>query len=108
MNIVWHSRPSLDDRGSLSFAQNIASDDRLDAMAPGLGVSVDGVHRFYPMSVLKQPIEDEIAGKAVHVFMGALDGTPHAQFHDGTEPMQLMTRWYGFAYTYPGCELYEA
>jgi hypothetical protein len=24
-----------------------------------------------------------------------------------TRPMQLFTRWYGFAYTFPGCELYE-
>jgi hypothetical protein len=24
-----------------------------------------------------------------------------------TRPMQLFTRWYGFAYTFPGCEVYE-
>ena len=24
-----------------------------------------------------------------------------------TRPMQMFTRWYGFAYTFPGCEVYE-
>jgi hypothetical protein len=24
-----------------------------------------------------------------------------------SRPMQLFTRWYGFAYTFPGCEIYE-
>ncbi len=23
------------------------------------------------------------------------------------QPMQLFTRWYGFAYTFPGCEIYQ-
>ena len=82
------------------------SDDRLDAMVPGLGVTVGDVHRFYPMQALRTPVEDEIAGRALRVFMGELDGTPHARYEDGSEPMQLMTRWYGFSYTYPGGELY--
>ncbi len=25
-----------------------------------------------------------------------------------TRPMQLFTRWYGFAFTFPGCEVYES
>lgn len=82
------------------------ADNRLDAMVPGLGVTVEGVHRFYPMTTLKNPVDDEIAGRALRVFIGELDGTPHAQFADGSEPMQLMTRWYGFSYTYPDCQLY--
>lgn len=83
-----------------------AADDRLDAMVPGLGVIVGDVRRFYPMHSLATPVSDEIGGAQLRVSMGELDGTPHARFADGTEPMQLMTRWYGFSYTYPGCELY--
>ena len=88
-------------RGTMSEA-----DDRLDAMVPGLGVTVGDVHRFYPMQTLKTPVEDEISGRALRVFVGELDGTPHARFEDGAEPMQLMTRWYGFSYTYSGCDLH--
>ena len=80
--------------------------DCLDPMLPGLGVTVGNVHRFYPMRALQTPVEDEIAGRPLRVFVGELDGTPHARLEDGAEPMQLMTRWYGFSYTYPGCELY--
>ena len=58
------------------------------------------------MHELKTPVEDEISGQTLRVFVGELDGTPHASFEDGAQPMQLMTRWYGFSYTYPECELY--
>ena len=75
-------------RGTMSEA-----DDRLDAMVPGLGVTVGDVHRFYPMHELKTPVEDEISGQNLRVFVGELDGTPHASFEDGAQPMQLMTRW---------------
>jgi hypothetical protein len=25
----------------------------------------------------------------------------------GEQPMQLLSRWYGFSFTYAGCEIYE-
>jgi hypothetical protein len=82
-------------------------DDRLPAMEPGLGVVAGPVRRFYPMAELGNPAVDTLDGRAITVALGELDGTPHATFEDGTQPFQLMTRWYGFSYTYPGCELWR-
>jgi len=31
----------------------------------------------------------------------------HGAIKDNDRPMQLFTRWYGFACTFPGCEIYE-
>lgn len=33
------------------------------------------------------------------------DGIPAATYEDGSRPMQMMTRWYGFSLTFPGCEV---
>ena len=33
----------------------------------------------------------------------AADGTVRA----GEQPLQMFTRWYGFALTFPGCQVFE-
>jgi hypothetical protein len=51
-------------------------------------------------------------GDDLHLDTG--ETVSEGKFSDGqggawtvTRPMQLFTRWYGFAYTFPGCEIYE-
>jgi hypothetical protein len=31
---------------------------------------------------------------------------PVALWDDDSRPFQIFTRWYGFAFSYPGCEIY--
>ena len=79
-------------------------DPRLPERTNGMGVIVDGQARFYPMSSL--PIEETWTGRPIRVALGALDGAPHATWtDDGSRPMQLLSRWYGFAFTFPNCEI---
>lgn len=85
-------------------------DPRLDKMTQGLGVIVGERAKFYPMrSIVEGGIEDDWQGRRLHVNRGTLDGVPHARWV-GTdeEPMQLLTRWYGFSFTYPNCEINDS
>ena len=81
-------------------------DPRLPRLAPGLGVIVGDVQRFYPMDRIATPVQDTVAGRALTVSIDDDDGIPRAVFDDGGEPMQIMLRWFGFAYSYPGCEVF--
>ncbi len=40
------------------------------------------------------------------VSIGEVSGIPQALFDDGERPMQLLSRWHGFALTFPGCEIF--
>ena len=86
-------------------------DDRQDRLSQGLGV-IDGKYaKYYPMRSLTKgtPIEDTWQGRTLVVLRGEIDGVPRAVWADdpdGPPPMQLLSRWYGFSFTYPGCELY--
>ncbi len=85
-------------------------DGRLDKLTQGLGIIVDQQGKYYPMSALPkgEAVEDVCFGRPLKIERGALDGVPKAVWlDDGTIPMQLMTRWYGFSFTYQGCEIYE-
>lgn len=84
-------------------------DPRLDKMTQGLGVIVGKRAKFYPMnSIPADGIKDEWRGRVLHVKRGSLDGVPRAVWQEtGGEPMQLLTRWYGFSFTYPNCEIYD-
>jgi hypothetical protein len=83
-------------------------DPRLDKLTQGLGVIVGEHAKFYPLgSIAETEIKDDWQGRTLHITYGLLDGVPHAKWA-GTdeEPMQLLTRWYGFSFTYPNCEVY--
>lgn len=82
-------------------------DTRLPEMEMGLGVIGDAVQRFYPLSAIRSGIDDEIEGKPVKIAISTFDGVPSAFFADKTRPLQLFTRWYGYSYTFPGCQIYE-
>ena len=87
-------------------------DTRLDEMSIGLGVVTRSTQRFYPKDrigvEIGAGIEDEIDGRELRVQIGELDAVPSAVWSDGTRPLQLFSRWYGFSLTYPGCEVYSA
>ena len=86
-------------------------DPRLPEGENGLGVMTDDHQaKFYPMSAIPkgERIEDDWMGRTLIVQRGAIDGVPRAKWADGNgRPMQLLTRWYGFSFTYPDCEIYE-
>ncbi|VAW32339.1 hypothetical protein MNBD_CHLOROFLEXI01-1062, partial [hydrothermal vent metagenome] len=93
-------------RGSMSKK----IDARLPEGEQGLGVT-DGrnIGKFYPMRLLPkgQVVADVWRGRTLLIERGAIDGVPSAKWADGGEPMQLLSRWYGFSFTYPGCDIYE-
>jgi hypothetical protein len=85
------------------------TDPRLPPLSHGLGVVVSGRAKFYPMSAAKRGLVDDWSGRALEVALIEKSWAPVARWaDDGGRPFQLLTRWYGFAYTYPGCEIYGA
>ncbi len=96
----------------LPFRRTFAgeTDARLEKMAQGLGVIAKGQGKFYPMAALAkgEALEDVWLDRPLRVERGAVDGVLKATWLDtGELPMQLLSRWYGFAFTYPGCEIYQ-
>ncbi|MBT3271604.1 MAG: DUF3179 domain-containing protein [Spirochaetales bacterium] len=84
-------------------------DSRLDKLVQGLGVINGKSGKFYPKSAVPKgtKIVDEWRGKKIQIESGAIDGVPRATWLDSGEvPMQLLSRWYGFSFTFPGCEIY--
>ncbi len=89
-------------------SMNSPIDARLDKLTQGLGVIVDHTARYYPMQYIPaNGLEDDWDGRVLIVRRGRLDGVPFAIWEDGGQaPMQLLSRWYGFSFTYPQCEIY--
>jgi hypothetical protein len=85
-------------------------DPRLPDLTQGLGVIVDGRAKYYPLSTIpSNGIVDRWLSRTLRVECNQNDGVPHAFWNDTSEkPMQLLTRWYGFSFTYPGCEIYTS
>ncbi len=56
------------------------------------------------------PTEASLDHHAVRWWQPILPGLAEevAGFEDGTRPFQLFTRWYGFAYTYPGAAIWNS
>ena len=107
-----------------------AIDQRLPEHTSGLGVIVAGQARFYPFSELEDRQTDQWGEDRSSPPMGGENGQPRkgplikapilliqwgegqeapmAVWEDGAVPVQLLTRWYGFSYSYPDCEIYQA
>jgi hypothetical protein len=83
-------------------------DPRLDRLTQGLGVVVGGRACFYPLGAIPpQGFEDDWNGRTLRLTLGQIDRVPRAEWQDGdAPPMQLLTRWYGFSFTYPGCRIF--
>lgn len=84
-------------------------DPRLDKLTQGLGVIVGKKAKFYPMDrIPANGIQDDWLDRILCIERGAIDAVPRATWLDiREEPMQLLSRWYGFSFTYPECEIYE-
>lgn len=85
-------------------------DPRLPKLTQGLGVIVEGQTKYYPLNTIaKGDHIDETWGEhTLRIERRAADGMLTARWLDSDElPMQLMTRWYGFAFTYPDCAIYK-
>jgi hypothetical protein len=85
-----------------------AKDKRLPEMERGLGVVLEGRETFYPHSAISAGIVDDVNGRALRIAVDPADKVPFAEWVDNNErPMQLFTRWYGFAFTYPETTIFE-
>ncbi len=83
-------------------------DERLPKLELGLGVIDQGRAVYYPLADLTAGIDDEWVAGTLNISRGDLDGSPVAIWkNSGERPFQLLSRGYGFAYTYPGCEIYK-
>ncbi len=83
-------------------------DRRLARMDQGLGVVEGDRAVYYPRSSLAREVRDAWGDRDLRVWIRDVDGIPTAEWADGGVPLQLFTRWYGFSFTYPGCEIYGA
>ena len=86
------------------------TDPRLPELTQGLGIILDGQAKYYPLSTIPpNGLEDRWLNRSLRVERNKIDGVPRAIWQDtGEYPMQLLTRWYGFSFTYPGCEIYKS
>ncbi len=86
-------------------------DARLPEGDQGLGViDAQDKGKFYPLRLFPkgEVVTDVWQGRTLLIECDSLDGVPSARWADGGEaPMQLLSRWYGFSFTYPDCEIYE-
>ena len=85
-------------------------DPRLPKLTQGLGLIVGKRAKYYPMDQIPQggSIMDLLGKRIMAIDRSGTDGIPHAVWKNTSEiPMQLLSRWYGFAFTYPNCEIYK-
>jgi len=84
------------------------ADERLGAHVSGLGIMVGKTRRFYPFDSLPDRLEDTVEGRLVVIVNDKEAGVPVARWKDTNElPLQALMRWYGFSFTYPGCEIWR-
>jgi hypothetical protein len=113
--LSWTTRNAINSRGFIPpFMRGTMADPidgRLHKLTQGLGVIDANDHgKFYAMRDLAKGsfIEDQFSNRPLRIHRRASDGVLHAVWIDNDEiPMQLMSRWYGFSFTYPGCEVYS-
>ncbi len=96
--------------GFFYASMNEPIDPRLDKLTQGLGVIVGKKVKYYPVSrITADGIQDHWLGRILCVKRNPISGVPYASWQDtNEEPMQLLSRWYGFSFTYPQCEIYES
>jgi hypothetical protein len=98
------------------FAATLAREDpRRPRMEIGLGVWIGDTARYYPMSRIRErrePFVDRLAGRSMLIYIDSDSNTPAAVFVNARgerldeRPTQMFTRWYGFAVTFPGTEIF--
>ena len=104
--------PSADMMLLPPFVPTLGTEDRRrPRMDLGLGVWTETTYRYYPMERIRErgdALIDELDGRKIAVFIDPDTYTPAALFLNSTRerPQQLFTRWYGFALTFPGVEVF--
>jgi len=95
--------------GFFYASMNAPVDPRMDRLTQGLGVIVGNQAKYYPINLIPlNGLRDNWLGRILCVQRGQIDGVPRAHWEDtNEEPMQLLSRWYGFSFTYPQCEIFE-
>jgi hypothetical protein len=95
---------------SIRWTMQSKPDPRLPELTQGPGVIVDGRAKYYPLSAIPlNGLEDRWLNHTLRVQRSQMDSVPHAFWNNTSdEPMQLLTRWYGFSFTYPNCEIYTS
>lgn len=98
------------------FAATLGTEDpRRPRMDLGLGIWTGKTARYYSVSTIRERadgIADRIDGRALRVYIDQESNVPVAVFLDARgrpsdeRPQQMFTRWYGFALTFPGCEVF--
>ena len=85
-------------------------DARLPKMTQGLGVVVSKRSKYYPMSAIPEAgLVDEWNGRPLLIKRGEIDRIPYAVWQEnGQLPMQQLSRWYGFSFTYPRCAIFRS
>lgn len=84
-------------------------DARLPKLTQGLGIIVGIRARYYPMDQIPkgENITENWGRRKMVIDRSGIDGIPRAYWKNTDEiPMQLLSRWYGFAFTYPNCSVY--
>ena len=83
-------------------------DRRLPAFEPGLGVIEDKEARFYPLRSIPSDsiLQDRWLGRPIRVVREHAISAQARWVDEEVIPMQLLSRWYGFSFTYPGCSVY--
>lgn len=85
-------------------------DPRLPKLTLGLGVVVGKKAKYYPVDNIpsSESIRDIWGNRIIIIDRTGIDGIPQAIWEDtGKMPMQLLSRWYGFSFTYPNCEIFK-
>ena len=111
---VLHNRKKIDGYNPIPpmfrKSMNGAVDPRRPESEQGFGIIVGDEGKYYPLASLPKggEIADEWLGRTLQIKRSALDGVPFATWaDDGEAPMQLLTRWYGFSFTYPDCVIFD-
>jgi len=92
------------------FSMSKPIDSRLHKLTQGLGVIVGKQTKYYPMEQLPrgESISDQWGKRTMTIDRSGKDGIPHAVWKDtNMMPMQLLSRWYGFSFTYPNCKIFQ-
>lgn len=104
-----HKRGYIPPQFYRSMAKPI--DPRLPKLTQGLGVIAGKRVKYYPMDRIPKGelITDKWGKRIMIIDRSGSDRIPHAFWKStGEIPMQLLSRWYGFAFTYPNCVIYKS
>ena len=101
-------RKKIDTKGFIPppFRRTMSKvDERLPEHTQGVGMFDGQRARFYPMASIGAGLDETWGERPLRVSRDQ-DGVPKAVFSDtGERPMQLFSRWYGFAISFPDCEI---